>query len=1204
MITEKNFGAALKVMGFNENGGVYEKIFADNVTMSADLKNKKLSYPAQVINRDSNTSFNKSLRESLVVFECVNRLLDKGYKPEDIWLEKPYKLGHTQKSGRADICVSHEGKTLLIIECKTAGAEYENALKLLKTDGGQLFSYWQQDRSCQWIELYASDFDKDKLKFSAASVSCDKEIYKDANTVEDLFKIWNEKFQKQPSDDVIFHDETIAYRIGIKPLRKKYLKDFDDNGVVNNFEEALRHNNVSDKENAFNRLVALFVCKIYDELKKDDNQEVDFQYKFGRDNYEVFQDRLQYLYQKGMDEFMREPITYVPLSAIDDLFKQNQENRAVLKNIIKEKFRQQKFFTNNDFAFMDVHNKKLFEKNAEILIEVVNIFKDYRIIGAKNLQTLGDLFEQLLDKGFKQNEGQFFTPLPITRFIWDSLPLEQIISIDNKITLPKIIDYACGAGHFLTQGFEAINDFFKRQNISPPTYWEDEKLFGVEKDYRLARVSKISLFMHGAEKGKIKFGDGLEDYPDAGFTSGTFDILVSNPPYSIKDFKQYLTLENHFDTLEKISIHGSEIETLFVERIAQLLKPGGIAAVILPSSILNKDGKSFVSAREKILQYFYVKAVAEFGSKTFGATGTKTNILFLQKISDPPERFRLFEDTVNGIFANDFNGHWDNEKVFGAWLDKIHVDAATYKKFILREVDYTFWQNHSYFGEYFSDFKETPPKTFSDADKIAWLNNKFYESAHAVEKEKIWYFAQTYTQTTLIISAPDGNAAQEKFLGYTWSKRKTAEGIKISNEGGLLYNPKNRRADEKLAAAVRRTFYGEKVSIPAAQKYFYYLNLADMIDFSGAKFTKTVKLVKKSSNEVFYSGKYPLVKLGSIGKVSMCKRIMKYETEPSGDIPFYKIGTFGKTADAYITKEKFDDYSQNYPYPKKGDILISAAGTIGKTLIFDGKPAYFQDSNIVWLENDESVVINSFLNIFYQTNPFQITDGPIIKRLYNAGIENTKIPVPPIDEQQKIVEEFRAVDDEISAQEKFIAACDDDVKSKFEEIFGGVNEKISIGECCEIEKGGNLTREQAVAGDVPVVAGGILPSCYHNVANRPANIITISASGNAGYVNFWRVPIFATDCNTLKSKSNFSIEFIYYALKMIQDDIYKLRRGMAQQHVYANDIAKLQIPIPPKELQEKFALYVTELEDKKLAAQKRIDELKLLRESLVEKYFR
>ena len=1206
MFTEKNFADALKIMGFSEKkAGVYEKIFAENISMSANLKTKKFFYPAQIKNRDKNNFFDSSHRENFVVFECINRLLDKGYKPEDITLEKAWHLGHTSKSGRADICVSHGEKTLFIIECKTFGAEFEQEFKNLKFDGGQLFSYWQQEQSCQWLMLYASDLDKNKINFSAASVKCDKEIFKNAESVEEKFAVWSKVYKKQTSGDVIFHDETVAYKIGVKPLRKKNLQEFSDTGIVNLFEEILRHNNVSDKENAFNRLIALFVCKIVDESHKNDNQEVEFQFKFGSDTYETFQDRLQNLYQKGMAEFMHEPITYIPLSAIDELFQQNQgENRNVLKNLIKEKFRAQKFFTNNDFAFMDVHNEELFYKNSEILIEVVKLFQNHKIIGAKNLQTLGDLFEQLLDKGFKQNEGQFFTPLPITRFIWDSLPLEKIISIDNKITLPKIIDYACGAGHFLTQGFEAINDFFARKNILPPIYWEDEKIFGVEKDYRLARVSKISLFMHGVDKGKIKFGDGLENYSAEGFTPNTFDILISNPPYSIKDFKQYLSLKNNFDTLEKISKNGSEIETLFVERISQLLKAGGIAAVILPSSILNKDGKSFVSAREKILQNFYIRAIVELGSKTFGATGTKTNIFFLQKISDPPEKFRLFADTANGIFLNDFTENWDNEKSLTSWLDKIHVAADTYKKFILREIAYTDWQNDAYFGEYVNAFnaKVQTPKNFnSDTDKIDRLNQKFYDFAQDIEREKIQYFAQTYTQKTLIITAPDDNSAQEKFLGYSWSNRKGDEGIKITSEG-LLCDKNNRRAENKLAYAVRKIFYGEEVEIADAQNFYNYYNLSDLIDFSGVNFTKIIKLTKKI--EQIYSGEFPLKKLSSIGKVSMCKRIMKFETSEVGEIPFYKIGTFGKKADAYITREKFEEYKKNYPYPKKGEILISAAGTIGKTLIFDGEPAYFQDSNIVWLSHDESIVTNLFLKIFYETNPFHVTEGPIIKRLYNAGIENTKIPVPTLEEQKKIVLEFAAIDEKISDCEEKINLCDASIKNKFYEMFGGIEEKISIGECCEIEKGTNLTREQAIEGKIPVVAGGILPSCYHNVANREKNIITVSASGNAGYVNFWREPIFATDCNTLKNKKNFVIEFIYYALKNIQEEIYKLRRGMAQQHVYANDIAKILIPNPTKEKQEKFAEYVFLVEGEKKSLNETKKILTLEREKLVKKYFR
>lgn len=143
--------------------------------------------------------------------------------------------------------------------------------------------------------------------------------------------------------------------------------------------------------------------------------------------------------------------------------------------------------------------------------------------------------------------------------------------------------------------------------------------------------------------------------------------------------------------------------------------------------------------------------------------------------------------------------------------------------------------------------------------------------------------------------------------------------------------------------------------------------------------------------------------LGKIGKISMCKRIMKAETSNDGDVPFYKIGTFGGQANAYISRETFEKYKELYSYPKKGDILISAAGTIGRTVVFDGKPAYFQDSNIVWIANDESTVLNSFLRYYYQLKPWQVSTGGTIARLYNDNISKVKVPVLPINEQERIV---------------------------------------------------------------------------------------------------------------------------------------------------------------------------------------------------------
>ena len=144
------------------------------------------------------------------------------------------------------------------------------------------------------------------------------------------------------------------------------------------------------------------------------------------------------------------------------------------------------------------------------------------------------------------------------------------------------------------------------------------------------------------------------------------------------------------------------------------------------------------------------------------------------------------------------------------------------------------------------------------------------------------------------------------------------------------------------------------------------------------------------------------MKLGEIGEVRMCKRVMKHQTNTESGIPFYKIGTFGKTADSYISQELYNELRGMYSYPKCGDILISASGTIGRTVVYDGEDAYYQDSNIVWIDNDESIALNSYLKIVYQVIDWRV-EGGTIKRLYNDIIKNTVIPIPPLSEQERIV---------------------------------------------------------------------------------------------------------------------------------------------------------------------------------------------------------
>jgi type I restriction enzyme S subunit len=171
--------------------------------------------------------------------------------------------------------------------------------------------------------------------------------------------------------------------------------------------------------------------------------------------------------------------------------------------------------------------------------------------------------------------------------------------------------------------------------------------------------------------------------------------------------------------------------------------------------------------------------------------------------------------------------------------------------------------------------------------------------------------------------------------------------------------------------------------------------------------------------EVFGWYDWETVRLGDIGDVCMCKRIFKEQTQPSGDIPFYKIGTFGGTADAFISQEIYDTYKLQSPFPKKGDVLISAAGTLGRAVVYDGEPAYFQDSNIVWIDNDESKALNRYLYHVYATKPWTGIDGAIIARLYNDNIREAVIPLPPFEEQGHIVDRL---EEHYAKAQKTIAA--------------------------------------------------------------------------------------------------------------------------------------------------------------------------------------
>nr|BCI57841.1 type I R-M system S protein [Helicobacter pylori] len=193
--------------------------------------------------------------------------------------------------------------------------------------------------------------------------------------------------------------------------------------------------------------------------------------------------------------------------------------------------------------------------------------------------------------------------------------------------------------------------------------------------------------------------------------------------------------------------------------------------------------------------------------------------------------------------------------------------------------------------------------------------------------------------------------------------------------------------------------------------YLYSLD-ALILKKESVKKALSFELLSQRKRLKGFNQNWQRVRLGDIGKPCMCKRVMKHQTTRYGEIPFYKIGTFGNTADAFISKKLFLEYKTKYSFPKKGDILISASGTIGRAVIYDGKPAYFQDSNIVWIDNDETLVKNDFLFYAYSNIKWN-TEYTTILRLYNDNFKNTLIPLPPLNEQIAIANILSDLDHEI-----------------------------------------------------------------------------------------------------------------------------------------------------------------------------------------------
>lgn len=1068
----------LKVMGFSVLNGtkeIWEKKYSqhDDYFIQVNFDTTEIIYETgkeeECVLVSSKTTSNFSKDENFVELECVNRLLEQGYKPNVLELEHSWPSGHGT-SGRLDIWVKKDNNSYLMIECKTYGKEFKkeinNMLQANKNgeSKGQLLAYfWEENKTTEYLCLYASVLQDGDIKIDNSIIPVE-DSWKSLSNKKELFDHWNKSFRKNG----IFESYIKPYNIECKALLRGDLEKITCDGssrIFNQFLEILRHNAVSDKPNAFNKILNLFICKIIDE-DRNDNEELQFQWK-DDSTYISLQSSLEELYKQGMDRFLDIEVTDYSEDDIEkNLLSMDSKSKAVIRKMFQE-LRLQK---NPEFAFKEVYNQESFEENAKVLKEVVEILQLYQFRYGHKQQFLGNFFEQLLNTSIKQESGQFFTPVPIARFMISSIPIKNIIDRNieknKKEILPIAIDYACGSGHFITEYMDIvqliINDYdttglkksFKNEiekwkqtdnedDLQGEFEWAKECVYGIEKDYRLVKTSKISTFLNGDGEANIIHADGLDKFTSDKYKgllrstnreNGNFDILIANPPYSVSAFKQTLQSDqNDFSLYSLLTENSSEIECLFVERANQLLKEGAYAAIILPSSILTNSSEIYEHTREILLKHFFIKAIAKMGDNTFMATGTNTVILFLKKRQEIDnsiinklinEFFTTYKDfTYCGVpnVINRFISECFEEISFSDYISLIkHTPNKPFKT-----SDY--YKELVKIFENYKGLKELKnKKTFKildEAEKEVQINKLFNELIDQVEKKRLFYYLLTFNNKTLLIKT--GEKQDEKdFLGYEFSNRRGNEGIHyyLDENGQInssLYDELELNQNvNKANYYINQAFIGEYPEIPESLKTnLSIINTSNLIRYS------TSNILDISHKKVIFFTKYNKCKIGDLITDKVISILSGYTFDKeyqgnnnSSDIPFYKVSDmnskgneiFMKYSNNYVTKEILETEIKGKIY-QEGSVIFTKLGkaiTTNKKRILSINACF--DNNIMGIySNNKDVILNEYLFIIMNSiNLMDVAADSNPPSISTDLLKEIKIPVPPINIQENLIKDY------------------------------------------------------------------------------------------------------------------------------------------------------------------------------------------------------
>ncbi|MDR2155496.1 MAG: N-6 DNA methylase [Burkholderiaceae bacterium] len=1258
MLTSDNLPDLLAALGFQKKGATHSKTIGDAL-IEVNFVKKTISYPESaglIVNERQTCNFEAD--ENFVVLECVHRLLEKGYKPEHIELEPKWKLGHGASGGRADILIKNfDGKPLLIIECKTAGREFTSAWNATKRDGDQLFSYAQQIAETQFLCLYTADWINGALVYTShviahrdnpdyLAANPQFRSFKDATDVKERFAVWRDTYKFDYTTKGIFEDNIQSYQIG----KEKYsladlnvIATVDQQKKYHEFATILRQHNVSGRENAFDKLVNLFLCKLVDETSHP--LDLKFYWKgVAYDTHFDLLDRLQQLYQAGMKEFLGEEITYIDRAAVLNAMRYIKQNPDATQNTVWNLFLQQKFFTNNDFSFIDVHNERLFYQNADVLLKILQMWQDIRLTGGhQNNQFLGDLFEGFLDRGVKQSEGQFFTPGPICRFILSSLPLESLLKSSAKPL--RSIDYACGAGHFLTELASQLHDLLPAD--APLDEWH-KAIYGIEKEYRLSKVAKVSAFMYGQKYINICYGDALVKhhaaFPD--IRDGSFDLLVANPPYSVRGFFDTLPEEERpayalAETIKDAETANS-IETFFVERAKQLLAAGGVAAIILPASILSNGGSVYVRTREILIQYFDIVAIAEFGSGTFGKTGTNTVTLFLRRKRTAPEAADHYRERVDEWFGTDENQPvYKDEHLIDAYAAHIGVPPDDYKTLLKGAMEGA-WDGHGHFAAYIDKFNASAEvatlykakwfKALSEKEQTAEINRRYLAFVQTIERDKLFHFVMVSDQPNpvLLIRSPTETKAIRKFLGYGWSDAKGNEGIQTIRDGNgniitALYDEADRRNADKLNRLIADNFDGVVAAIPATlSEYATTVRLVDLLDFSRTDFEKQIVFsVKKEAQQ----SKWPMQSLDDIVEIiaGQSPESEHYNTIKNG-LPFYQgKKDFGdrQLSDPTTWTTKANKVSA------KGDILFSVRAPVGDVNMNPFKEICI-GRGLAALRPTKRV-LGKFLfeYIANHKDEFRGSSGATFESITSRELGLRRLPFPPSEIQQQIVAECEAIDAETDKAQAALAAARQSIDAKVEAIYAsnaprqtvdslalaiqyGLNEKMN-----EEGRGYRIFRMNEIVAGRMVDNGAmkyadISADEFAKYKLNRGDLLFIRSNGSLEHIGkVGRFDLEGDYCyasylvRTTPDQTKVFPQFLAYmmsSMRFRKEMVGLVVKSGGTNNINATKMRNLKVPVSTLTVQRKFVAEIEALERKIAEAEAVINSAPVRKNAVLQKY--